>query len=520
MEDLFNGGMGNLFQDIFTAEFYAGLTNFLFALLYLIVGWIIAKLIGNLVESGLRKTELDEKVFGKFMDRGDDKEPVDTAEIGGKVVYYLLLIVVFSMFFSKINLNVLSTPLSNVIDTILGFIPALLKAGILLLIAYLLATVLRWLIVKGSEKAKAQKALIKVKLAETEAEVKTFFDTLGTVVFYFTFLLFIPAILDALNITGMTQPFTGMLDSMLAFIPKLLAAALILAIGWFAATIVRRIVSNLLDALQADKVIEKLRLERVFEGTTFGNFVGNIVFVVILIPVTIAALEQLALRGITDPAISMLSEIMVMIPNILIAIGLVLVGIWLGKVVGEFVHTYLENLGFDRLTGKMSVGNVNLSEGKLTPSAVVGYVVQTLIVFLLVVQALYLIKFDFLVNIAMGITSYLPHVLAAVLIIGVALVVGNIVQKVLSNLLVGPAANLLAGVAKYAILALAGLMALNQLGIATAIVTSAFVLILGGVALAFGLAFGLGGKDFASKYLKKFEHTIDETSVKSDDENN
>src|SRR5690625_4873318 len=158
-----------------------------------------------------------------------------------------------------------------VIDKFLRFLTALLKAGILLLIAYLLATVLRWLIVKGSEKAKAQQALTKVKLAETEAEVKAFFDTLGTVVFYFTFLLFIPAILDALNITGMTQPFTGMLDSMLAFIPKLLAAALILAIGWFAATIVRRIVSNLLDALQADKVIEKLRLERVFEGTTFGN---------------------------------------------------------------------------------------------------------------------------------------------------------------------------------------------------------------------------------------------------------
>src|SRR5690625_1533181 len=94
------------------------------------------------------------------------------------------------------------------------------------------------------------------------------------------------------NITRMTHPFTVMLDSILAFIPKLLAASLILAIGWFAATIVRRIVSNLLDALQADKVIEKLRLERVFEGTTFGNFVGNTVFVVILIPVTIAALEQ------------------------------------------------------------------------------------------------------------------------------------------------------------------------------------------------------------------------------------
>src|SRR5699024_9767871 len=128
----------------------------------------------------------------------------------------------------------------------------------------------------------------------------------------------------------------------------------------------------------------------------------------------------------------------------------------------------------------------------------------------------YLIKFDFLVNIAMAITAYLPNVLAAVLIIGVALILANIVHKVLVNLLVGPASNLLAGIAKYAIIALAALMSLTQLDIATTVVTSAFVLILGGVALAFGLAFGLGGKDFASKYLKKFEHTIDETSIKDE----
>jgi len=508
--------MENLFSDYFTAEFYQGVTNFLFALIYLIVGWIIAKVIGNLVKSGLEKTKIDEKVLGKFGKGDSEEKPVNTAELAGKVVYFFLLIIVFSIFFSRLNLNVLSTPLSNVVDTILGFVPAILKAVIILLIAYLIASALKWLIIKGTEKAKAHNFLTKAKLAETNEDVKAFFNTLGTVVFYLTLLLFIPAILDALNISGMSEPFTGMLDSMLAFIPKLLAAGLIFGIGWFVAKILKGIVANLLDALGVNKVIEKLKLQKLFEGTSFGKFVGNIVFVVILIPVTIAALERLELRGISEPAISMLSEIMVMIPNILIAIALVLVGVWLGKLVGEFVHGYLSQLGFDRLAGKMSVGNVDVTEGKLTPSAVVGYVVQTLIVFFLAVQALYLIKFDFLVNIAMAITAYLPNVLAAVLIIGVALILANIVHKVLVNLLVGPASNLLAGIAKYAIIALAALMALTQLGIATTIVTSAFVLILGGVALAFGLAFGLGGKDFASKYLKKFEHTIDETSIKDE----
>lgn len=514
MFDALNSGMDGLFQQYFTAEFYQGVINFLFALIYLVVGWVIARVLGNLVKQGLEKTKLDERIIGHFADEESDQTKVKASEIGGKVVYYFLLIVVFSMFFSRLNLNVLSNPLSKVIETVLDFVPALLKGAVILLVAFLLASLLRWLITRGTERVKAQKLLARARLAETDEEVKTFFDTLGTVVFYLTLLLFIPAILDALNISGMSEPFRSMLDSILAFIPKLLAASLIFGIGWFLAKILSGILANLLDALGMNKLLEKLRLQSLFEGTSFGKFVGNILFIVVLIPVTITALERLELHGITEPAIKMLSEVMLMIPNILIAIGLVLVGVWLGKLVGDFIHHYLSNLGFDRLVGKASLTNGDLSKGKLTPSAVVGYVVQSLIVFFLAVQALYLIKFDFLVDIALAITAYLPNVLAAVLIVGVALIVANLVQRLLINLLLGPAANLLAGIAKYAIITFAGLMALTQLGIATTIVTSAFILILGGVSLAFGLAFGLGGKDFASKYLKKFDRTIDETSIK------
>ena len=153
----------------------------------------------------------------------------------------------------------------------------------------------------------------------------------------------------------------------------------------------------------------------------------------------------------------------------------------------------------------------------MTPSAIVGYVVQVLIIFFLAAQALYVIKLDFLVGIATAITAYLPYVLSAVLILGVAFVLANMVQKVLLNLLSGPATTILAGFAKYAIIVLSVFMALTQLGIATTIVSSAFILILGGLALAFGLAFGLGGKEFAGKYLQKFDNTIDETNVKESD---
>src|SRR5699024_6133736 len=82
------------------------------------------------------------------------------------------------------------------------------------------------------------------------------------------------------------------------------------------------------------------------------------------------------------------------------------------------------------------------------------------------------------------------------------------------SLLDGPATKVLAGFAKYAIIVLAVFMSLTQLGIAKTILISAFFITLSVLALAFGLAFGLGGRDFASKNLSKLDNTIDETFVK------
>src|SRR5699024_3369816 len=174
----------------------------------------------------------------------------------------------------------------------------------------------------------------------------------------------------------------------------------------------------------------------------------------------------------------------------------------------------LTRLGFDKITNNMQLGNKNIDSNTMTPSKIVGYIVQVLIIFFLTVQALTLIKLNFLVDIATVITEYLPNVLAAMLFLVMDLIVAKLVEKVFKDMLNRPAIRIIAGFAKYAILVLAVFMALTQLGIATSIVSSAFILILGGLALAFGLAFGLGGKEFARKNLEKFDQTIEETKMK------
>ncbi|MBP1914252.1 mechanosensitive ion channel [Lederbergia galactosidilytica] len=505
----------NIFDMYATSGFLHSVQNFVIAILVLLVGWLLAKLIAGGVEKALKKTKLDEKLYKKVR---PGEPPVDSNKIIGKIIYYILLVFVLILFFNILNLNMIANPLTDLVSTFLAFIPAVLKAALILALAFVIGTIAQWAIVRGSKKIRVNELLVKLKLANTLEKADEYLTTIGKVAFYLILLIFIPGVMDALNIQGVSEPFSGLLATILAFIPKLIAAAIIFAVGWFVAKMVKNIVVNLLQAVGSEKLVSKLKMNKIFGDSSLATFIGNLVFILILIPVAIAALEKLDLKGITEPAISMLHEVMNMIPNILIAIALVFVGIWLGKFIGGFVSDFLHRVGFDNLTAKLPMGQTKANKTKMQVSTVVGYIVQVLIIFFLTVQALYLIKLDFLVDIAAAITAYLPNVLAAVLILGIALILANIVEKILINLLHGPAIKILAGFAKYAIITLAVFMALTQLGIATSIVASAFILILGALALAFGLAFGLGGKEFASKYLRKFDQTIEETKVKNNSE--
>ncbi|HLR53941.1 MAG TPA: mechanosensitive ion channel [Pseudogracilibacillus sp.] len=505
------------FEQYFSSSLLQSIQTFVVAIIVLLIGWLIAKIIANGIEKGLRKTGITEKFFSKFS-TSESKPDIDSSKIIAKVIYYILMVIVFIIFFNLLNLQIIAGPLADLISTFFDFIPAVLKAALILLVAFMVAYIAQWAIVTIGKKTGLGKLFVKLKVADTIEKAEEYVSTVAKVVFYVILLPAIPGVLNALGVTGIAEPFSSLLDKFIIFIPDLIYAAIVFAVGWFIAKIVKSIITNLLQTLGSEKLVEKLNLKTLFEGTSLASVVGNIVFVLIIIPVSISALEILDLAGITDPAISMLNQVMDMIPSIIIAVLLILLGIWLGKFLGTFVTDLLTRVGFNNISSNMKLGNKEVSSDKMTPSALVGYVVQVLIVFFLAIQALNLIKLDFLVDIASSVTAYLPNVLAAVLIIGIALILGNIVEKVVTNILSGPAVRLLAAFAKYAILVLAGFMALTQLGIATSIVASAFTLILGGLALAFGLAFGLGGKEFAQKYLKKADEAIEQTNSKSSDE--
>src|SRR5699024_4877543 len=109
------------------------LQNYFIAILVLLIGWLLAIIISGAIEKAFRKLKLDEKVFSKI--QNSEENQVDYNKVVGKIVFYILLVIVFIVFFNILNLDMIATPLSDLVSTFFLFIPAVLKAAIILALA-------------------------------------------------------------------------------------------------------------------------------------------------------------------------------------------------------------------------------------------------------------------------------------------------------------------------------------------------------------------------------------------------
>ena len=470
----------------------------------------LAKVLENVTRKALKKARLDERVgIQKDGEKGEKWTP---ERIIGKVVFFGVLLLAFLIIFEFMNVPAITEPFSQIYEGFSGLIIGVIKAGLILLVAWVIATLLKKGIQMAGHRLNLSKLMEKTGQESTSVNQTKWVDTVANIVFYLVLLLALPAVLDALGLRGVSGPFEDLLNSFLGFIPKLVAAALIFAIGYVVAKIVRDILTKFLEAAGLDRLAERFHLSDYVKGSSLAKALGTIVFIFIMIPVTISALEALDIRGISEPAIAMLNNVLVMIPDILVAIVLVLVGVFVAKWLKGVVVSLLENLGVNSVAQKMGFGE---RASSMSIAQVVGVIVQVIVILLFVSEALQVANLEFMASLATAIFAYLPMVIAALIILAVGFWLANMAERLVGSVLVDGAGqpSALRYVAKYAILGLVFFMAVSQLGIAPVIVNTAFLLILGAVALAFGLAFGLGGRETAARYLKKAEQRIDETEV-------
>lgn len=320
---------------------------------------------------------------------------------------------------------------------------------------------------------------------------------LGRIVSLFIWLFGLVAVLQAMGLNSVIGPVQSLINSFVAFVPKILGAAIIFFVGGMIAKIVRDIVETALATVNFDKWANLGGAEAVTGNSAISKTIGTVVFILIIVPVGIAALDVLDIPSITGPAKAMLQMVLSAVPLIIGASLLLGLGYVIARWVGGMIQEVLPGLGFDRSVEAIGI----VPEGR-SASGVVATIVQVAIMLFMGVAATRLLGFPELTRIVETVLDQGASVIFGAVLIAA----GFILAKVLRGLVAAAAGEGLApALVHWLTVGLFVFIGLKQMNIGGAIVDYAFGAIAVGSAVAFALAFGLGGRDAAARKLAELD---------------
>lgn len=388
--------------------------------------------------------------------------------------------------------------MEDFLNRITGALPDILVGILILILAFIVATLVKKFVLGLLNKSGLKE---KLSSANTDPrETDKMVNLLGNLAFLIVFLLFLPAIFSKLGLEALAAPFAGFTTFALEFIPKLIAAIVILYIGFFVAKIIKDVVETVLSKIGVNEFVSQGLKMNEEPKVKMSEVLSNVVYAFIALPLIIVALDLLGLTAISEPAKQIISDFLSYVPKLFVAALLIGVGFFIAQFLSNLLQNLLVSVNTDGLLAKVGIKeSFKLSE-------LISKIVMVVMMIIFTVEAFNVLDLQVLKDIGAAIIKYLPMVLSGILILIGAYLLGNFVeQKIVER---DPKQNVLALIIKIVILALAVFMTLTQLGFARSIVEYAFILLLGAVAVAFALSFGLGGKDFAKNKLNELDRKL------------
>ena len=200
------------------------------------------------------------------------------------------------------------------------------------------------------------------------------------------------------------------------------------------------------------------------------------------------------------------------VPSLILAIIVFAVGWLLAVLLEKLVENTLKSLKVDAFLKSAGLEDIVKRAGhNLNSGWFIGMLVKWFVIVVFLMASFDMLGLNQVSTFLREVVNYLPQVIVAVLILMAAVIIASAMQRVVvasskaSNI---KSSELLGRVTKWAIWIFALLAALYSLGVAPALIQTIVMAVFAGGALAFGLAFGLGGKDAASKIIEKTVHNI------------
>lgn len=380
-----------------------------------------------------------------------------------------------------------------------GPVASIIAAILIGLIGWLFASIFRNLVAKALAKTRLDQKL------STNAGVKPMSGTIADIVYWFILLLVLTMVLGRLGLNGLFMPLTNMIDKTFSFLPNALLAAFVFFIGFVAARAVRGIVTNLVAGFNIQALATKAGIN---EKNSLPTIAGSLSFMLVIIPFTIAALDALKVEAISRPATNMLNKVLESLPNVFTAAAILVVTYYVVRMLAGIVKNILANTQIDTLPAKLGLQSA-LGEKKV--SDLVGCAILFFAMLFAGIAAADLLGFEAISGIIAMFIAFGSQIILGAVILTIGFWLAGIIAGVVERSEQG--SKFLANIVRVLIMGLVLAMGLKAMGIADSIVNLAFGLTLGAVAVAFALAFGLGGRDAAARLLKriqdKAEHEAD-----------
>ena len=241
--------------------------------------------------------------------------------------------------------------LNSIWNSIVMMLPNLLMGILLILVAWVVATLVKKAIQKGLEAVNLDDKLAGWGAVSTAEQGRETIHILAQVFYYLVWILFLPGIFETFGLTSVYQPIQNMVNTALAYLPNIIGAIVLIVAAFVVGKFVKNLVYNLALSLNVDRWVSKFTNQdnrpdasagvATERKDTIANILANIAYVLVLIPILVVALETLGIRSISEPIVNVLNAILAAIPNILVAVILLGVGIAIAKFVVNLVTSLL-----------------------------------------------------------------------------------------------------------------------------------------------------------------------------------
>jgi len=487
--------MEDFFRDVWKMIVESNVLNLVWAILVLLIGWIVAVIVSGQAALLVTRLGFDKKI-NRCLPQGSELAEASASKFIGRFVYYLILLLAILGCLTALKLTQAAEPIKDFVGSLTAYAAKIIGAVALAFIAWVVATVLRYganTLMKMLRFDERFAKYVDGKNGETSLS-----ETVSAILYWVVLLFFLPSILNVLEIKGITEPIQQMFTRILGYIPNLIAAAAILFVGLIAAKIVRKAVTGLIMISGIDALGEKAGVSKLFGDKGLSSMIGIVAYVLVAIPVVISSLTALKIDSLSNSVAGFFDKLL----NATAL--LIFVAFLAGSFVSGLVTQIFENFGFNQLLAKLGFTSKEEKDSSL-PSVVVGKLTFLTIIFMAAVAASDILNFTELSRLLRTFMEFGGNIIVGVIVLLIGIWVANFAASAIR----GKCNDVVVMVVRIAVLIFTGAIAIHNMNIGGPIVQTAFTLLLGAVCVAIALAFGLGGRDFAARKLDEWTRKTD-----------